>query len=92
MIVFLAINFIIMKLTNPYKKISHQKSDGLIAKYSFYGSLIFFLLSSPELYKLTNSIIGSTSDFNGCPSETGLYVHTVAYILILLGVMYFPKK
>jgi hypothetical protein len=62
----------------------------LSAKYALYGSLVFFLLSSTEMYKLTNNLI-STSNEVGCPNMTGLLVHTVVYGVVLLGLMSLPK-
>jgi hypothetical protein len=61
-----------------------------MAKYSFYGSLTYFFLSSTEMYMLTNSVIGGTAD-DGCPTVKGIVIHAVVYMLLLVGLMSLPK-
>ncbi len=59
-------------------------------KYSIYGTLIFFFLSSPTIYSLVGNLLGTTSSAAGCPTITGVAVHAFVYFLALIGVMYLP--
>lgn len=61
-------------------------------KNSLYGSLIFFLLTSPAMYAFTSSIFGpSIATPQGCPTLLGVLLHTVVYCLALVAVMYLPN-
>lgn len=66
---------------------------GLKAKYSFYSALVFFLLACPETYKITQMAFGSlfTISNGGCPTPSGLLLHTVLFFFVLLGLMLFPR-
>ena len=59
----------------------------LYSKYAFYGALLFFFLSSAELYNLTNSVLGLNNNIT-CPAQSGIILHTGAYALILYGLMH----
>ena len=86
--VFFVILYFLMKWLNRSKL-----SDGLIAKYSFYTTLIFFLLSSSDSYALSSRIpyLEDNVDEFGCPSRKGVLVHGLVFLVILTLVMYFPK-
>ena len=66
----------------------------LKAKYSFYSTLVFFLVANPETFKLMQRAMGSmvtiASD-SGCPTPVGFFVHTFLFFLILWGLMLFPR-
>ena len=64
----------------------------LKAKYSFYSTLIFFLIASPETYKLTEQFFGRffLVSTNGCPSPLGFFFHKILFFLVILGIMLFP--
>jgi hypothetical protein len=66
---------------------------GLKAKYSFYSALIFFLVANPETYKVSQMIFGRlfTTATGGCPTPLGLFIHTVVFFFLLLGLMLFPR-
>jgi hypothetical protein len=66
---------------------------GLKAKYSFYSALVFFLIANPETYKFTQMIFGSmfTISNGGCPTPAGLFFHSIAFFVVLLGLMLFPR-
>ena len=59
-----------------------------------YCGLLFLLISSPFMYKLTGSLtklIGWETSENGCPNISGLFLHTVVFILLLRVIMLIPK-
>jgi len=66
---------------------------GLKAKYSFYSALVFFLIANPETYKLTQMLFGSLFriSFDGCPTPFGLFLHSILFFFVLLGLMLFPR-
>ena len=66
---------------------------GLKAKYSFYSALVFFLIANPETFKFTEMLFGSfvTLAQGGCPTPTGLFLHTAIFFFVLLGLMLFPR-
>ena len=63
----------------------------LKAKYAFYSTLVFFLLASPETYRLTARIVPAIADTDGNASPIGLFIHTGLFFLVLLGLMMFPR-
>lgn len=68
-------------------------SDSLKWKYSFYSALIFFIISSPQIYKITHRILGKYVKIanGGCPTAVGLVLHSVVYMVALFGLMKLPK-
>lgn len=58
---------------------------------SIFSALIFLLVVSPYTYKLTDKLLGKLlgqiADANGCPTTTGLILHTIFYILLVRGSM-----
>jgi hypothetical protein len=87
-LVFFAVLFFIMKTVTLRDT---HKPSGLLAKYAFWSALIFFFLSSREMYAVTGSVISGLADSNGCPTLTGVLVHGLVYVAVLVAVMYFPK-
>ena len=67
----------------------------LKAKYSFYSTLVFFLVANPETYKiiqnLFGSFIGTVASSGGCPTPMGLFLHTVLFFVVILSLMMFPR-
>jgi hypothetical protein len=66
----------------------------LKAKYAFYSTLIFFLIASPETYKMSQSLLGwivTVGDRNGAPTATGFFLHTALFFFVLWGAMLFPR-
>lgn len=66
----------------------------LKAKYSFYSTLVFFLVANPETFKLMQRALGSfvtVASDSGCPTPIGFFVHTFLFFLILWGLMMFPR-
>ena len=68
-------------------------NSGVKLKHTIYGTLIFFLISSPTVYSFVGSILGPHfADVNGCPTLYGLLLHALVYCLVLVAVMYLPEK
>jgi hypothetical protein len=66
----------------------------LKAKYSFYSTLIFFLIANPETYKLMQQLLGrflTIATDSGCPTPVGFFLHTILFFLVLWGLMLFPR-
>ena len=84
MLVFFVLNLVAMHF------FSNNMSLGLKVKYSIYGALVFFLLSSTEMYKLTN-MTGLNTSTDGCPNMMGIVLHAVVYGAVLIGLMSLPK-
>ena len=89
---FFVLNFLVMKYmaTNNYLNMANL-SDGLLAKYAFIGTLLFFLVSSSDTYMLTHNVYSGLSTPFGCPNLSGVLVHGLVFLVILVLVMYFPK-
>jgi hypothetical protein len=91
LIVFFVLSFLSMHIRNNKRNEDDRLSKGLMVKYSFYGSLIWFLLSNNKTYQITNGIINGLSSQDGCPTNNGVIVHAIVYFAILYGVMTLPK-
>jgi hypothetical protein len=63
---------------------------GIKLKHAIYGTLIFFIISSQSMYKITGMISNKIADENGCPTIIGVAVHSLVYTMALIGVMYLP--
>jgi hypothetical protein len=67
----------------------------LKAKYSFYSALVFFLVANPETYKILQKVlggvIGEIASVGGCPTPLGLFLHTIVFFFVILGLMMFPR-
>ena len=69
-----------------------EKTD-IKLKHTIYGTLIFYLLSSPALFSLVGSFFGDNiANNNGCPTLSGIILHSFIYCIILVSVMYLPEK
>ena len=73
---------------------ANEPNIALKAKYSFYSTLIFFLIANPETFKMTQKVIGwliPIADSGGCPTALGFFLHTALFFFVLWGAMLFPK-
>jgi hypothetical protein len=67
-----------------------QLSMGKKLKYSFFSALIFFFISSPIMYQLMNRIHGHLfiiANEHGCPSNSGLLLHTFLFFILIFITM-----
>ncbi len=67
-------------------------STGSKVKFSIYGALLYFLISSPAMFSLTGSIFGQAVATNGCPTTIGTFLHALVYCAGLVGLMYLPES
>lgn len=67
----------------------------LKAKYSFYSTLVFFLVANPETYKtfqwMLGGMLGNLSSSTGCPTPIGLFLNTLLFFVVMLALMMFPR-
>lgn len=67
----------------------------LKAKYSFYSTLVFFLVANPETYKIINwmlgPILGPIASTAGCPTPLGIFFHSILFFFVILALMMFPR-
>jgi len=67
---------------------------GLKIKYSFYSTLVFFLVASPETFKFMQQIFGGFIQIaspGGCPTINGFFLHTFLFFLVMMALMMFPR-
>lgn len=67
--------------------------SGIKLKHTLYGTLIFYLLSSPAMFSLIGSILGRQyASLSGCPTLLGVLFNAVLYCIFLVAVMYLPER
>lgn len=53
---------------------------------SLISALLFLLIASPYMFKLTNNLLSSTGystcDMRGCPNTFGLVLHASVFLLV----------
>ena len=55
---------------------------------SVMSALVFFIVANPDTFRLVRKVFGSwVSTPNGCPSMSGLALHTVVFMLVTWGMM-----
>jgi hypothetical protein len=65
----------------------------LKAKYSFISALLFFIVSNPELYKLTQWLFGSFIQIAhpmGAPTPFGIVLHSIVFFAGMFILMTVP--
>jgi len=76
-----------LSMGNPTQNI------GVKLKHTIYGTLIFYLISSPAFFYLINSLLGTQfANINGCPTLSGIGLHSFVYFVLLVGLMYLPER
>jgi hypothetical protein len=83
-VVFFCIIFAMITYNKDKQLVLTEKSK-LYAKWALFGSLIFFLLSSTEMYTLTQSITKIKNI--ECPDLHAIIIHSVVYGIILYTIM-----
>ena len=60
---------------------------------SVISGLTFFIIANPETFRLVRRVLGPRiATPTGCPSTTGLLVHTLVFILVVWGMMNIKKE
>ena len=55
---------------------------------SLMAALTFFIIASPETFRIMRSILGKwVSSPTGCPTHSGLILHTIVFLLVTWGLM-----
>uniref|UniRef100_A0A6C0D2B9 Uncharacterized protein n=1 Tax=viral metagenome TaxID=1070528 RepID=A0A6C0D2B9_9ZZZZ len=69
-------------------------SEGQKWVIGLYCALLFLLIASPFMYRLTNRItemVGLETSYNGCPNMYGLVLHAIVFLLLVRVLMLIPK-
>ncbi len=63
-------------------------------KYSFYGTLVYILITSPITYQFTNQLFHGlfTVLEGGKPTSAGYFFHAFLFFFTTLAVMMFPRS
>jgi len=65
-------------------------------KYAFYSTLVYFLISNPETFKLVQQAVGNlftvADSDTGAPTPAGVFFHCILFFLSMLGLMLFPRE
>ena len=62
---------------------------------SFYTALLFLLIASPFMYRVTESLtnlMGLNTSNDGCPNMYGLLLHGLVFFLLVRLLMLIPHK
>ena len=69
----------------------NEKSSAQKWKWTLMTTLIFLVVVNPTTYKTVNNllsgVVGKIADSAGCPTETGIIVHSIVFTLLLRGLM-----
>lgn len=58
--------------------------------YSLIAAFVFFIISHPIIYGLTDRIfgvVGVSTSIAGCPTTVGMVLHTLVFALIIRMLM-----
>lgn len=82
-------------MSNSYLSIAKSApSNSTKWKISILSGIIFLIISAPLLYKLTDGLLKKISpnlslcNSDGCPTQLGLIVHAIVFILITRMLMW----
>lgn len=89
-VMYLLLHYFIAKIMNDRAGGHHSDSD--LFKWSIYGALLYYFISNRDLYSLTSSIsrrvLGvDLANQYGCPNVTGVFIHSVVYFSLVMGLM-----
>ena len=94
-VAFFIVMYVLLAMLNYFKPLDEQKSTGLLVKYSIFSTLLFFLLSNDNTYSFVDNLssnFGLNVANDGCPTGTGISVHTIVFFLIKFALMHLPKE
>lgn len=58
---------------------------------SVFSGVLFAVLSLPLMYHITNVIFNHNTIENGCPTITGIFIHSIIFIVIVFVSMLFRQ-
>jgi hypothetical protein len=71
---------------------SNSVNISIKLKHTLYGTLLFYLISNSELYQITNKILyNNILGIDNCPTNVGIIIHSIIYIIALVIMMYLPE-
>ena len=92
--VFFVANYLMMKIALYYSNTGKKANDLLLVKYALCASLLYYVISSTDMYKITGQVgltaLGAVDD-KGCPTIPGVVVHAVVFTVLLVLMMLLPK-
>ena len=59
---------------------------------SFLSSSVFFLTNLPQTYQFTNKLFPFATEINGCPTNLGIIVHTIVFLILSFLLMLKSKQ
>lgn len=67
---------------------THEHNNNVLmqAKCAYFAAILFFFLSSPEVYNFTNNLFGLTNDVN-CPAQDGILLHGIVFLGVIYALM-----
>lgn len=77
---------VLVMLVDKYVRKSTKTNEQML-EYALTCALVFFFVSSQEMYMLTHAIYPATLDQSGCPTGVGVIVHTILYVVVLAIAM-----
>lgn len=87
-LIFFILFFVIIFIIDQFSNDIYKKTFWELFKYSFYATLLYYFLSSPQVYKLTNYIPVGILD-NNCPSFFGEFIHSIIFMIIIFCTTFF---
>ena len=58
-----------------------------MSKYWIIPLLIFFIVANPATYKMTRKVLGSIASPDGLPSQMGVAVHAMVFVILTKFIM-----
>lgn len=81
-IIFFIFSLALMSLTNIFLSSYKRMSIWEMVKYAFCITLLFYILSDKDTYNLVAFNIDPKYVVDGCPTDTGVLIHTVIFFVI----------
>jgi hypothetical protein len=96
-LIFFILLAILLLIMNYWKHPLHKLSFGLILRYSFYTSLMFYFMSNREMYEVVTGSPRASSIRTGsmlpdspCVSYKGVFLQALIFTALKFLVMFFP--
>ena len=81
-LLFFILTLALMSLNNVFNDNGVRSSVWQLIKQAFCGTLLFYILSSKDTYRLVAERLNKDLVSNGCPNNKGVLVHAGIYFLI----------